>query len=109
DRHQRELLPRHPTPPRVLERRVHLRRLERQVLRDLVSYQHGDLVHKLLEVTRRRVLVAQDGELVLNQRMRQDGEMRKLRLGHGGKVPTSSPSRSRGASYHPTRACARAA
>src|SRR2546430_12261307 len=35
DRHQRELLARHPRPPRVLERRVHLRRLERQVPREL--------------------------------------------------------------------------
>src|SRR3989441_5481235 len=85
DRHEGELLSRHPDPPHPLERGFHLRGLEREVLRHLIRHEHGDLVHQLLEVLGRGVLISQDRELVLDQRVIEHGEVRELGVGHGGK------------------------
>src|SRR5205823_3302775 len=46
-------------------------------------HEHGDLVHELLEIPGRGVLVAQDRELVLDQRVIEHGEVRKLGVRHG--------------------------
>ena len=90
DRHQGELLARHPHPPHPLERRLHLGGLERQVFGHFVRHQHGDLVHQLLEVLGRGVLVAQDGELVLDQGVIEHGEVGKLGVRHGREsIPRS--------------------
>src|SRR5256885_531853 len=94
DRHEGELLPGHPDSPHALERRFHLRGLERQVLGHLVRHEHGDLVHELLEVSGGRVLVPENRELVLDQRVVEHGEVRELGVGHWGKkVRLTSPRR----------------
>src|ERR1041385_6639690 len=112
DRHERELLPRDLTAHRFLERRFDLDRLERQVLRDLVRHQHRDLVDELLEVTRAGAFVAQDRELVLDQRMRQHcevGELPGRRTRHGRRSYVFSPSLARGSRRHEAPAARRPA
>jgi hypothetical protein len=54
---------------RPLERRLDLRRLGRHVLRRLVREEERDLVRELAEVDRRRLLVAEVAELVLDERV----------------------------------------
>ena len=49
-------------------------RLERQVAGDLVAEQHADLVEELAEALRRALLVPHQGQLVLHQRMIDDGD-----------------------------------
>ena len=66
-----DALRRHP-----LERRLDLRRLGRHVLRRLVREQERDLVRELAEVDGRRVLVAEVAQLVLDERVLDDGEAR---------------------------------
>src|SRR5439155_281768 len=56
---------------------------EPQVLRHLVRHEHGDLVHELLEIPGGGVLVPEDRELVLDQRVIEHGEVRELGVGHG--------------------------
>jgi hypothetical protein len=58
----------------LLERRLDLVRLRRHVLRRLVREQQRQLVHELAEVDGRRLLVPEVAELVLDERMRDDGE-----------------------------------
>src|SRR5438094_4421920 len=83
DRHEGELLPGHPDSPHPLERRFHLRGLERQVLGHLVRHEHGDLVHELLEVPGGGVLVPENRELVLDQRVIEHREVREVGVRHG--------------------------
>src|SRR6266550_542180 len=83
DRHEGELLPRYADAPHALERGFHLRGLERQVFRHLVRHEHGDLVHELLEIPRGGVLVPQDRELVLNQRVIEHREVGEFGVRHG--------------------------
>src|SRR5207247_228267 len=63
--------------------RFHLRGLERHVVGHLVRHEHGDLVHELLEVSGGRVLVPENRELVLDQRVIEHGEVRELGVRHG--------------------------
>ena len=56
------------------ERGVDLGLLERQVARDLVAEQHPDLVEELPEALRRTALVPHQGQLVLDERMIDDGD-----------------------------------
>src|SRR5207245_530684 len=84
DRHQRQLLPRDLASAHPLERSLDLHWLGRQVLGGLVRHQHGDLAHELLEVARAGLPIAEDRELVLDERMVEDGEVGKRR-GHGGQ------------------------
>ena len=65
--------------------RVHLlqRRLDAlpghgQIARHLIAHQEGDLLQQLAEEDGGGALVAHDGELVLDQRMIEDMEIRKL-------------------------------
>ena len=80
DRHEGQLLARDLAPGHALQWRVDLHRLRRQVLGRLVGHQGGDLAHELLEVARTGLAVPQDRELVLDERMIEDGEIGK-RLG----------------------------
>jgi len=52
--------------------------LDRKLAGGLIGHQHCDLVDELLEDLRRRVSIAQYGQLVLNQRMPDNCECRKL-------------------------------
>ena len=63
-----------------LERRLDLVVLGREVLRRLVREEQRDLVRELAEVDGRRLLVAQVAELVLDERMLDDGQT--VRLDH---------------------------
>ena len=65
--------------------RLDLYILKRQVARDLVSHEHGDLFEKFAEVLRARFLLAHEREFVLNERMIDDmyGEIRLVFLSHG--------------------------
>jgi hypothetical protein len=67
-----------------LERRLDLDVLDREVLRRLVRQQERDLLDELAEVDRRRVLVPQVRELVLDERVRDVGQptLRGDGLGH---------------------------
>ena len=76
DRADRDLLPRDPLRRHGLERRFDLRAFGGHVLRRLVREEERDLVRELAEVDGRRLLVAQVAELVLDQRMADDGEPR---------------------------------
>ena len=58
----------------VRHRRLDLDVLERQVARDLVAEQHADLVQELAEALRRALLVAHQRQLVLHQRVVDDGD-----------------------------------
>ena len=69
-----DLLARDPLRRHLLERRLDLVRLRRHVLRRLVREQQRQLVHELAEVDGRRLLVPQVAELVLDERVRDDGE-----------------------------------
>jgi hypothetical protein len=87
NRYERELLPAHALADRGLEGRIDRRGLEREIVRRLVRHEHRDLVDQLLEDLRRRPAIAQNGELVLNQRVRDDAQ-RGIRGGgvHGGEA-----------------------
>jgi hypothetical protein len=58
-----QLLPRQHMGRGLLQRRLDLHLLQRQVLGDLVRHEHGDLVHQLLELLLARLLVAQHASL----------------------------------------------
>ena len=60
-----------------LERRLDLHRLGREVLGDLVGHQRGDLAHQLLEVAGAGVPIPEDRELVSDERMGEDSQVRK--------------------------------
>src|SRR3954462_5043021 len=87
DRNECELLPAHALSDCRLERRIDWRGFEGEIVRRLVCHEHRDLVDQLLEDLGRRPTVAQNGELVLNQRMRDDAQ-RGARGGgvHGGEA-----------------------
>ena len=86
DRHEGELLPGYLSPRHRLERRLDLDRLGGEVLGDLVRHQHGDLAHELLEVPGAGAPVAEDRELVLDERVIEDGEIGKGGGGHGSNI-----------------------
>ena len=69
DRADGDLLPGDPLRLHRLERGLDLDGLGREVLRRLVGEEQRDLVDELAEVDGRRVLVAQVGELVLDERV----------------------------------------
>ena len=81
-RHQGEFLAGYRVFDGALERRLHLHCLGGEVPGDLVGHEHRDLADKLPEVPRRRVDSPENGELVPDQRVIQDGEIRKLGVGH---------------------------
>src|SRR6266540_1779016 len=83
DGDQGELLARHLHAAHMLERCIELDGLEGQVLGDLVGHEHRDLGGELLEVLGGRTLVAEQRELVLNQRVGQQSEVGEIRLRHG--------------------------
>jgi hypothetical protein len=85
DRHQRQLLARDLAARHPLKGRVDLDRLRRQVLGGLIGHEHRDLAHELLEVARAGLAVAEDRELVLDQRMIEHREIREL----GGRHATN--------------------
>ena len=65
-----------------LERRLDLYVLRREILGGFVGEEQRDLVDELAEVDGRRVLVAQVGELVLDERMLDLDDLPRMRLGH---------------------------
>ena len=69
DRADRDLLAGDPPRRRALERRLDLDLLVGQVLRRLVGQEQRELVDELAEHLRRRRDVAQEPELVLDERM----------------------------------------
>jgi hypothetical protein len=73
-RADRHLLARDPLRRHPLERGLDLDRLRREVLRRLVGEEQGDLVDELAEVDRRRRLVPEIGELVLDERVLDLGD-----------------------------------
>ena len=86
DRHQRQLLPGHLAAGRPLQRRLDLDRLGREVLGDLVGHQHRDLADQLLEVAGAGVPIAQDRELVEDQRVGENGQVGEGCLRHGSNM-----------------------
>ena len=74
DRDDGDLLPGDPRHRHPLERRGDLDLLDREVLGHLVGEEHRDLVDELAEELRRSLLVAEQPELVLHQRMVDDGD-----------------------------------
>ena len=56
-----------------LERRGDLHRLEREVARRLVALEHRELADEVAELLGARRLVTQDGDLVLDHRVIDDG------------------------------------
>ncbi len=74
NRHQRELLSTHAPAGGSLQGRVDGRRFQGQLTRGLVRDQGGDLVDELLEDFRGRRAVAQQRQLVLHQRVRDDAQ-----------------------------------
>ena len=56
-------------PSGAFERRLDLHGLERKIARGLVGHQHRDLIDEFFEDLRRRTAVAQDGKLVLYERV----------------------------------------
>ena len=60
------------------ERRFDVDWLDRQIDRRLICHEHRDLVDELLEDLRRRVAVAQNRQLVLNERMPDNCQRRKF-------------------------------
>src|ERR1041385_3341197 len=83
DRHQGELLPGDSTGGGTLERRLDLHRLGLEMAGGLIGHQHRDLRDQLLEILDRRGLVPEDGELVLDQRVLEDGEVGEAGVGGG--------------------------
>ena len=59
---------------RALERRFDLGRLERQLARRLIGQQQTDLAQQATEFRCRSVAVAHQRQLVLNERMLDDGQ-----------------------------------
>ena len=83
DRDDGDLLAGETTTGAFLEWRLDVDVLKREVAHGLVALEDGQLGHELAEVLGGRVLVAQDGELVLDEGVVDDGEARILDLGHG--------------------------
>jgi hypothetical protein len=89
DRDERELLTGDPLADGSLERRLDSDILEREVGRRLVGHQHRDLVDELLEDLRRRAAIAENRDLVLDERMadeRQSGKRRGSRHGDDSSI-----------------------
>src|SRR4051812_42697709 len=78
DWYEGELLAADMTADCFLKGRLHVYRLDRKVNRCLIRHQHCNLVDQLLEDFRRRVVVSQDSQLVLNKRMPDYCESRKF-------------------------------
>src|SRR5207302_6391059 len=78
-------------PERLLERRLDLLLPRRKIARELVEHEPGDLVDGLLEELGRRAARAQDRELRLDERVREDAEV----LVHSGNLAKSPDQRSR--------------
>ena len=74
DRADGDLLPGDPPRRRVLERRLDLDRLVGEALRRLVGEEQRELVDELAEHLRRGRDVAQQAELVLDERMPDLGD-----------------------------------
>src|SRR3569833_3689897 len=87
NRYECELLARDAMAERPLERRFHRHDLQRQITRRLVRHEHRDLVDELLEDLGRRFPIAQDAQLVLIERVRDDVQ-RRVRGGgvHGAQT-----------------------
>ena len=74
NRDECELLATDPPSRAPLERCFHRRLFQGQLACRLVGHQHCDLVNELLEDLRRRAAVAEDSELVLDERVANDEE-----------------------------------
>ena len=72
DRHKRQFPASDHFGGRLAHRRLNVYFLERKIARRLVAHQHSDLAHQLAELFGTRILIAQEGKLVLNQRMVHD-------------------------------------
>ena len=80
DRDDGDLLAGEPAAGGDLKRRLHLDVLEREIAHGLIALKDRKLVHELAELLGGRVLVAQDGELVLHERVVDDGEACRVEL-----------------------------
>ena len=69
DRHDADLLAREHLALALRDRRLDLDVLEREIARDLVRHEHGDLLEELAEILRARRLLAHERELVLDERV----------------------------------------
>ena len=69
NRDKRDLAPRNHVRFRDADRGLDLDLFDRHVAGRLIAHQHGDLVNQLAEFLRAGVLVPQEGDLVLDQRM----------------------------------------
>ena len=74
---QRQLLAAYAFADRALEWRFDGCRLQRELTRCLVSDKRCDLVHELFKNLRRRSAIAQQRELMLDERMRDNAQRRK--------------------------------
>jgi hypothetical protein len=88
DRDERELLPTDLMPGGLFERGLDRHRVERQLRCSLISHQHRDLVDELFEDLRRCSPVAQQRDLVLNERMAHERQVRERRGGGHGREAT---------------------
>jgi hypothetical protein len=79
DWHERELLAGDALADGSLEGRVDRDVFEREVGRGLVGHEHRDLVDEFLENLRRRAAVAENRDLVLDERMADEGQSGKRR------------------------------
>jgi hypothetical protein len=70
----------------VLERCLDLYRLSGEVLGDLVGHEGGNFAHQLLEIAGAGVLVPENRELVLYERVRQDSEIGERGWRHGREI-----------------------
>ena len=92
NRDERQLLPADAATHGPLERRVDDRLLEREVARRLVRHEHRDLVDQLLEDLRRSFAIAQNAQLVLDERMRNEAQRRERGGGvHGAQTTNFAP------------------
>ncbi|CAG9245142.1 hypothetical protein PUN4_1040032 [Paraburkholderia unamae] len=83
--HDGELLARDHGRVDLDERRLHAARRDGKLTRDFIAHQQRDLAQQLAERARGRVLVAHMRELVLDQRVIEDEEIRETAvLFHGG-------------------------
>ena len=90
DRAHGDLLAGDPPRGHALERRLDLDLLVGEVLRRLVGEEQRELVHELAEHLRRRRDVAQEAELVLDERVRDLGDEAGRRRSRSAVVSTCS-------------------
>ena len=69
NRHDGQLLACDHLSLRAADRGFDFNRFERQIAGDFVSHQHGDFVQQLAKLLGAGLLIAHQGELMLNQRM----------------------------------------